>query len=507
MPHRILYGDYHLLGRLNTGGMAEVFLGRRVDASPESELLAVKRMLPRYSEDMEFSTMFQDEARIASRLDHPNICRVFDQGEHDEQLFIVMEFVHGKDMKVVHARATERGEQIPYTIVAFVLANMADALDHAHNLRNEDGDFENLVHRDVSPQNILVSYDGVPKLIDFGVARAKSRISQTKVGIVKGKFAYMSPEQAMAKPLDGRSDVWALGVCFYQLLTGELPFRGTSDLDTLRKIASGQSVPITEVAPNTPNPIVDIISRAMQPNPDDRFQRAGDFAKACRAFAARSTRTVDSNLLASYMRRLFQREYQREINRIRKYREGEDAASLRRARARATLDHETLSLAAGYESKPGDDDIIAEVEVDEPTGAMDDAGFEELTTGDVLLIAHEESDGEGVDLTEHAEMNPFEHDALTDETPKPTLEPPVEEPAIELSFNEPTVQTAFPNAQSLPRGDESETVSMMLPSDFRRVWLNRSQVSWLFVALLVSATVLAGTYYYALTVPLPGVTD
>ncbi|MEO1170911.1 MAG: serine/threonine-protein kinase [Myxococcota bacterium] len=416
-------------------------------------------------------------------------------------------------MKVVHTRASERGERIPYTVVAFVLANIADALDHAHNMRNDDGVFENLVHRDVSPQNILVSYDGVPKLIDFGVARAKSRISQTKVGIVKGKFAYMSPEQAMAKPLDGRSDVWALGVVFYQLLTGELPFRGMSDLDTLRKIASGHSVPITEVAPETPKPIVDIIARAMEPNPDDRFQKAGDFAKACRAFAARSTRPVDSSLLAAYMRRLFQREYLREVNRIRKYREGEDAASLRRARARATLDHETLSLAAGYQSDITDDDdeVLAEVEIDEPeaTSRGFDVGFEELASGELLFSGTEVNNAiDGVDLTAVAIPNPFQTNEVTDETPQAALEPPVVEPPVELSFNDPTVQMTQAELKAAPQPFvDDATVSVVRPVERRHLGLTGAQMNWLIVVLLLSASVLAGTYYYALTVPLPGVTE
>ncbi|MEO0815646.1 MAG: serine/threonine-protein kinase, partial [Myxococcota bacterium] len=202
----------------------------------------------------------------------------------------------------MHLRAREMGERIPYTLVAFILAETAEALAHAHALRNSAGELENLVHRDVSPQNILVSYDGVPKLIDFGVARAKSRAAQTKVGIVKGKFAYMSPEQAMAKELDGRSDIWALGVVLYQLISRELPFRGSSDIDTLRRVVAGQLTPIQEVAPDTPKPLVDIIERAMQSDRDVRYQSASEGAADCREFVSRSKRTVDSRLLAAYMR-------------------------------------------------------------------------------------------------------------------------------------------------------------------------------------------------------------
>ncbi len=441
MSKRILYGEYHLLGRLNTGGMAEVFLGRSVGAPPDSDLLAVKRMLPRFSRDEEFSTMFKDEARIASRLNHPNICRVVDQGSHQEQLFIVMEFVHGKDMKVVHLRAKELGERIPYTLVAFVLAEIADALAHAHALHNDAGELENLVHRDVSPQNILVSYDGVPKLIDFGVARAKSRAAQTKVGIVKGKFAYMSPEQAMAKELDGRSDIWALGVVFYQLLTGELPFRGASDIDTLRRIAAGQAVPIQEVAPETPRPLVEIINRAMQSERSLRYQNASEFAADCRAFIARSTRTVDSRLLAAYMRRMFQRDYMREIERIRKYQAGADAASLRREKKRAEqkaeaqegLDAGTLSLAAGYRRESSDVSDLQEIEIEDSSPELPDGPFPaedpfaEATDTDAVRNAG------FVEVDTNENPKGLQFDSVTDENPVSAAD-----------FDEPTVQNVIP---------------------------------------------------------------
>lgn len=532
MPQRILYGDYHLLGRLNTGGMAEVFLGRRVDASPESELLAVKRMLPRFSRDEEFSTMFEDEARIASRLSHRNICRVVDQGSHQEQLFIVMEFVHGKDMKVVHLRARELGERIPYTLVAFVLAEIADALAHAHALRNAAGELENLVHRDVSPQNILVSYDGVPKLIDFGVARAKSRAAQTKVGIVKGKFAYMSPEQAMAKELDGRSDIWALGVVFYQLLTGELPFRGASDIDTLRRIAAGQATPIQEVAPETPKPLVDIITRAMQSDRSQRYQTASEFAADCRAFIARSKRTVDSRLLAAYMRRMFQRDYMREIKRIRKYQAGADAASLRRekrrteelAASREELDTETLSLAAGYRRQSSDVSDLPEIEIEDsgseappaaPAGETPEllgpptdtdalreaAGFTEVDTDE------NRNEGGGGFVGE-----------ATDENPMPAA----------IDFDEPTVQNVIPAAgpppwrrgrvpsrdgeggdakrprlEAKPAGTGQRNTSSTARSlTTQHVFLTTRQVFVLIVLALAGAGFVAATYAVAKNAPL-----
>ncbi|MEL6759140.1 MAG: serine/threonine-protein kinase [Myxococcota bacterium] len=490
MENRIVYGDYHLLGRLNTGGMAEVFLGRRVDAGPNAELLAIKRMLPRYSQDEEFSTMFQDEARIAGRLEHPNICRVVDQGAHQEQLFIVMEFVHGKDMKVVHLRANERGERIPETVVAYVLASIADALDHAHTLRNPSGELENLVHRDVSPQNILVSYDGQPKLIDFGVARAKSRVAQTRVGIVKGKFAYMSPEQATARPLDGRSDVWALGVVFYQLLTGELPFRGTSDLDTLRKIATGQAIPITDIAPDTPSEIVDIIARAMQPDANDRYQRAGEFANDCRAYANRGSQPVNAAALARYMKRLFEKEYSREIDRVQRYRAGADAASIRREKLKRAsslverMDTDVLTLAAGYraDAKEGESlDVVVSEATREP-----DEELEELGSGDIVL------DPEYIDPPATESPSGFV-DEVTDESPSPIAQP--------NHFDEPTQHGVR------PVGLDAEITTSARSHAVRRVLLTSRQLMFLAAFAIAGLGVVAGTYVYAVKVPLVQVTD
>jgi serine/threonine protein kinase len=244
VPEGIKFGRYWLLGHLNSGGMAEVFLAKDDAPSAHARLLAVKRMLPRLSTETDFVSMFSDEARIASGLSHPNICRIYEQGQVDRQLFIAMEFIHGKDLKIVYRRSRRRGEPVPWRISAFVVSKIAHALECAHTRTNERGESENIVHRDVSPQNILISYDGVAKLIDFGVAKARDRIARTHVGVVKGKSAYMSPEQATGGALDGRSDLFSLGVVLYQLLTNRMPFGGSSDLSTLKKIARGEYRPI-----------------------------------------------------------------------------------------------------------------------------------------------------------------------------------------------------------------------------------------------------------------------
>ena len=226
MTQGVAFGDYLLLGRLSHGGMAEVFLGKSLRPGEGDKLFAIKRTLPDLARDRDFATMFIDEASIARDLKHPNICSIQDQGEFEDQLYIVMEFIHGKDLKVVQHRSRSRQEPLPLRYIAFIVARIAAALDYAHHKTNAHGEPEGIVHRDVSPQNILVSYTGVPKLIDFGIAKAKSRIAKTQVGILKGKLAYMSPEQATGKDIDYRTDIFALGVVLYELVTGRDAFRG-----------------------------------------------------------------------------------------------------------------------------------------------------------------------------------------------------------------------------------------------------------------------------------------
>ena len=310
-----VFGRYYLLGRLATGGMAEVFLGKRLHDS--DELLAIKRMLPALSGDPDFVSMFTDEARIVSGLTHPNICRVYEHGQHDNQLYLAMEFIHGKDLAVVQHRANERGEPTPPRLVAFLVAKIAEALDYAHHKENESGQSEGIVHRDISPQNILISYEGVPKLIDFGVAKALHRAAQTRVGMVKGKLAYMAPEQATAKTVDGRADVFSLGVVLYQMLTGELPFKGASDGNIVRTAGRGVYRPPQEINPAVTRHMAAVVERALAYDLAQRYGRAGELAQELHAVLAEEERETTEIVLSSWLRRLFRDDYIREVTRLR----------------------------------------------------------------------------------------------------------------------------------------------------------------------------------------------
>ncbi|MBI5478859.1 MAG: serine/threonine protein kinase, partial [Deltaproteobacteria bacterium] len=235
----IPFGRYELLRKIAAGGMGQVLLARK-GAEGFEKLVVIKRILPHLVEDEEFFTMFMDEARITMRLDHPNIARINEFGVENGIHYIEMEYVAGEDVRRVDKRARAVGQTIPLGIILRIMADAAAGLDFAHKAKDARGLPLNLVHRDVSPQNVLVGFDGAVKLIDFGVAKAAGRAQHTATGILKGKFPYMSPEQADGLEMDGRSDVFALAIVMWELLTGKRLFKGENELMTQRLVKACQ---------------------------------------------------------------------------------------------------------------------------------------------------------------------------------------------------------------------------------------------------------------------------
>ncbi|MBK7864276.1 MAG: serine/threonine protein kinase [Archangiaceae bacterium] len=218
-PAPIPFGRYRLYERIAVGGMAELFIAAADGGQP----CVIKRVLPHLAQNPRFIAMFLDEAKVAAQLHHPNIARVFDLGQHDGQLYLAMEYLVGEDCARILAATSQRREKVPWRLACSLALSAAEALHHAHEAVGADGAPLQLVHRDVSPSNLLVTYGGGLKLLDFGIARWARRLEQTQVGRVKGKTGYMAPEQAQGHPVDRRADVWALGVCLYELLTGAAP--------------------------------------------------------------------------------------------------------------------------------------------------------------------------------------------------------------------------------------------------------------------------------------------
>jgi eukaryotic-like serine/threonine-protein kinase len=274
-------GRYEFLVPIAQGGMAAVWAARLKGTRGFSKNVAVKMMLPTISDDPQFEQMFLDEAQIASRIRHPNVCEILDLGEQDDLLYLVMEWVDGEPLSNIR-RAAAKKEGIPRPIAVKIVADAAAGLHAAHELKDEEGKTVGIVHRDISPQNILITFDGVVKIVDFGVAKAAGRTSEsTSAGQIKGKPPYMSPEQALGQDVDRRTDVFALGIILYQLSTGKHPFRGESDVVTLQNIVSDRPIiPPRAYDREYPKPLEAVVMKALERDAAKRFQSAAELEAA-----------------------------------------------------------------------------------------------------------------------------------------------------------------------------------------------------------------------------------
>jgi TonB family protein len=266
------FGQYELLERIASGGMAELFRARRSGVEGFQKIVAIKKILPHIADNDEFITMFADEAKVAAQLNHPNIVHIYDLGKIEAGgYFIAMEYVEGLDLRAILRSGREVGLPLPVPLAVYVASKVASALDYAHRRRDARGDELRIVHRDVSPQNILISHEGEIKLCDFGIAKADRKVSQTESGSLKGKLQYMSPEQAWGKPIDHRSDLFSLGSVLHEMLTGQRLFRGDSDLTVLELVRKADVRPPSEVNADVSAPLDAIVAKALAREPEDRY--------------------------------------------------------------------------------------------------------------------------------------------------------------------------------------------------------------------------------------------
>lgn len=283
-------GDYDLLAKLATGGMAEIYLATKRGSSPQSlsvdEVVVVKRILPHLADDEHFVTMFRDEANLASQLVHPNVCRVHGLGQTANVWFIVMEYLHGVALSRLLSRLSKRRQFLDVRVIAGIITQACAGLHHAHEARGADGQQLGVVHRDVSPPNILITANGVVKMLDFGIAKARGASSKTRTGTVKGKNAYMSPEQILGKPLDRRSDIFALGAVMFELLAVKRLFHRESDFLTFKAITEEPIPDIRERRPDLPAAMVAVLTRALAREPGGRFATAAEMMSAIQDAAA-----------------------------------------------------------------------------------------------------------------------------------------------------------------------------------------------------------------------------
>ncbi|MBS1766764.1 MAG: protein kinase [Acidobacteria bacterium] len=268
------YGNYFLVDKIAVGGMAELFRAQQRGVQGFQKIVAIKRILPHLVDNEDFVTMFIDEAKLAAQLTHPNIVQIFDLGKAGSSYYIAMEYVNGRDLRTLLRKAKEYGKPFPEAVAAFVTMKVASALDYAHRKRGFDDRELKLVHRDVSPQNVLISTEGAVKLVDFGIAKAATKASHTVAGALKGKLLYMSPEQALGQPLDNRSDLYSLGLVLFEMLTGERCFQADSEMGVLEKVRMGKIGDLRAINPEISPEMADLVNQALHKGVEQRYASA-----------------------------------------------------------------------------------------------------------------------------------------------------------------------------------------------------------------------------------------
>ena len=316
-----IFGRYVLLDRMAAGGMAEVYRAQIAGSDDFQRIMAIKKILPHVAEDEEFITMFKDEAKITVQLQHSNIGQVYDFNKVGEVYFIAMEYISGKDLKAVWSFQRKRKKKpLDIMLSCHVVQKMADGLDYSHRKADNFGEPLGIVHRDVSPQNVLVSWDGEVKVIDFGIAKAAGKSGRTQAGVLKGKFGYMAPEQIRGVPLDGRADVFALGVTLYEMLTGTRAFRASSDFALLEKVRAVDIMPAKDINPNIPDELIKILMKALAKERDDRYW-GSELSEALQRFALLHSKPANRHDLGDYMKKAFPDAFDKERLRLQSYKD------------------------------------------------------------------------------------------------------------------------------------------------------------------------------------------
>jgi len=310
-----MLGRYRLCFELAAGGMATVYLARVAGPGGFDKLVALKRIHPHLANEEEFVEMFLDEARIAARLNHPNVCNVFDFGEADGTYFITMEYLFGETVArlsrtIANEPAVFTNARVP-AYIAKIVADACEGLHAAHELKADDGTPLGLVHRDISPQNLSIAYDGSVKVMDFGIAHAAGRLHRTETGQIKGKYAYMAPERLHDKPMDRRSDIWSLGVVLWEMLTGRRLFRCATEPETILAVTTGEFPTPSRFRRDISSELDRIVMKALERDPDKRFQTARDLGRDLAKFNSSQSEPALMADLAEWMDVLFRDDKQK----------------------------------------------------------------------------------------------------------------------------------------------------------------------------------------------------
>ncbi len=380
------FGRYTLLMPISTGGMGEVFLARLEGAHGFDKLCVIKKILAHLAEDAEFTERFVNEARVLVKLSHGNIAQVLDMGLVEQAPYIALEFIDGKDLRRILARMRDRQLPIPLSFVLFVMTRVLDALAYAHRKVGDDERELNLVHRDVSPQNVLVSYEGEVKMIDFGLAKSTLSSTKTNPSIILGKFMYMSPEQARHQKVDRRSDLYAVGLCLYELICGHSPFDDVPPGELMVTVVNPKIAPLNQVEPMCPQPLSEAVMKALAFDPGERWQSAEEFRSRLQVILNELDPAAGSEAASRFMRDAFAAEYGAERKMLSTLKE---AARMLEAETPASATNETKTdlnaalvvseLAAASAPVPMGVEAVIHPEPPEPVAPKEEAVTEAMS--------------------------------------------------------------------------------------------------------------------------------
>jgi serine/threonine protein kinase len=302
------YGRYTMVEPLAKGGMAQIYKARTL----QGRTFTLKKILKDYSDNADFVQMFLEEAKISLSLKHPNVVRVLDFGQIEGSYFLAMEYVFGRDVSALLKKCAESRLYIPMEVVCHIIYQCCLGLDYAHNMRDSFGRPLNIVHRDISPPNILMSYNGEVKILDFGIAKAISGVTgreETRSGVLKGKFSYMSPEQASGKPIDAQSDVFSLGTVFYELLTTRNLFYMPDEIETLERVRKAQVQPPSKLRKDIPSELDKVVMKALTLKTKNRYQSCAEMAEAIQKFLQSFYPRSDARSIAKFLRGVFSADF------------------------------------------------------------------------------------------------------------------------------------------------------------------------------------------------------
>jgi len=342
-------GRYEVISHLATGGMAQIYLARQSGLGSFERHVVLKTILRERASDQRFVTMFLDEAKLAATLNHQNVAQVYEVDQADGAYFMAMEYVHGENARAILETTLRRGWTVPLELAVMIISGAAAGLHHAHERRGKGGAPLNIVHRDVSPANIMVGYDGSVKVLDFGIAKAEERATKTVGGTIKGKYGYMSPEQCKGKTIDRRSDIFALGIVLYELTTLRRAFKGNDDFETMKRIVAGDVVLPSIAVPGYPRELEAIVLTAMANDSAARFQTAQELIEALDAFAVRAKLTGSNTAMGRFMTQLFGSKKEPWVDHSQGGEKTEISIEGGDAEPETDTDNEKTSLVAQYE--------------------------------------------------------------------------------------------------------------------------------------------------------------